>query len=47
MTLTGVLSPGSTVKYEVCNNGFDSAKTWEDATNKLSAGDTYVEGETK
>lgn len=42
LTLGGLFSAGSSVKVEVCNNGFDEAKSWEDATSKLTTGGKYI-----
>lgn len=42
LTLGGLFSAGSSVKVEVCNNGFDEVKSWEDATSKLTTGGKYI-----
>lgn len=35
------VAKGATVKYEVCNNSYDSKPTWEDATNMVKAGKAF------
>ena len=32
----------ATLKIEVCNNGFDSSPTWEDATSSMNSGLVYL-----
>lgn len=36
------VAKGMTVKYEVCNNRFDTKPTWEDATTMVLANKAYV-----
>lgn len=33
---------GATFKVEVCNNGFDTTKTWEDATSSVTGGLVHI-----
>ena len=35
------VAKGMTVKYEVCNNRFDTKPTWEDATTMVLANKAY------
>ena len=35
------VAKGATVKYEVCNNSYDSKPTWEDATTMVKAGKAF------
>lgn len=35
------VAKGAVIKYEVCNNSFDSKPTWEDATIMVGAGKAY------
>lgn len=35
------VAKGATVKYEVCNNSYDSKPTWEDATSMVMAGKAF------
>lgn len=36
------VAKGAGIKYEVCNNSFDSKPTWEDATSMAQAGKAYT-----
>jgi hypothetical protein len=41
MVVTRVIPSSATFKVEVCNNGYDSTPTWEDATTKVLSGLVY------
>lgn len=41
MVVTRVIPSAATFKVEVCNNGYDSTPTWEDATTKVLSGLVY------
>ena len=36
------VAQGAKVKYEVCNNSFDEAPNWEDATSMVLENKAYV-----
>ena len=42
VSVTKTLPPEATFKIEVCNNGYDSSPTWEDATSSMNSGLVYL-----
>jgi hypothetical protein len=38
VSVNRTIPPEATMKIEVCNNGFDSSPTWEDATQSMNSG---------
>lgn len=42
VSVTKTIPPGATFKIEVCNNGYDSSPTWEDATPSMNSGLVYL-----
>jgi hypothetical protein len=42
VSVNHTIPPGATMKIEVCNNGFDSSPTWEDATQSMRDGLVYL-----
>lgn len=42
LTLDAYIPTGATIKVEICNNGFDTAPTWEDCTIEAVNGQTYT-----
>jgi hypothetical protein len=41
MVVTRVIPSAATFKVEVCNNGYDTSPTWEDATSTVVSGRVY------
>lgn len=42
VSVNRTIPPEATMKIEVCNNGFDSSPTWEDATQSMKDGLVYL-----
>ena len=42
LTIGREIPAGATFKVEVCNNGFDTTKTWEDATSAVTGGLVHI-----
>lgn len=42
VSVNRTIPPEATLKIEVCNNGFDSSPTWEDATQSMRDGLVYL-----
>ena len=42
VSVTKTIPPEATFKIEVCNNGYDSPPTWEDATSSMNSGLVYL-----
>ena len=42
VSVAKTIPPEATFKVEVCNNGYDSSPTWEDATSSMNSGLVYL-----